>query len=188
VNHDRQAASPGEADLLAEHLLLRLARREIVVIVEADFANRARQRLGCDGGVDLTGRRSRVLRELPGRVWMDADGKPHVRPAPADFPRLRQLRLVVGGEDDHRVRQAGAACARDDRIEIASEFRSGDVAVRVDHRTRQPGSTVSSNVISVGLPPSGLAASTMPLDSMPISLAGLRLNTMAMVFPTSCSG
>ena len=45
-----------------------------------------------------------------------------------------------------------------------------------------------SKPTSVGLPPSGLAASTMPFDSMPISFAGFRLNTMTMVRPTSASG
>ena len=40
----------------------------------------------------------------------------------------------------------------------------------------------------LGLPPSGLAASTMPFDSMPISFAGFRLATMTIVRPTSASG
>ena len=37
------------------------------------------------------------------------------------------------------------------------------------------------------MPPSGLAASTMPFDSMPISFAGLRFATMATCRPTSAS-
>ena len=37
------------------------------------------------------------------------------------------------------------------------------------------------------MPPSGLAASTMPFDSMPISFAGFRLATMATWRPTSAS-
>ena len=45
-----------------------------------------------------------------------------------------------------------------------------------------------SNVTTVGLPPSGLAASTMPFDSIPISFAGFRLNTTTTVLPTSDSG
>ena len=54
------------------------------------------------------------------------------------------------------------------------------------HRTRQPGS--ASTVTSTGFPPSGLAASTMPFDSMPISFAGFRLATITIVLPTSASG
>ena len=60
----------------------------------------------------------------------------------------------------------------------------------VDHPSERafPGGGGSSNDTSIGLPPSGLAASTMPFDSMPISLAGFRLNTITTVRPTSASG
>ena len=40
---------------------------------------------------------------------------------------------------------------------------------------------------SMGLPPSGLAASTMPFDSIPMSLAGFRFATIATCRPTSAS-
>ena len=56
------------------------------------------------------------------------------------------------------------------------------------YRTRVPGSGGVSKRTSIGLPPSGLAASTMPFDSTPISFAGFRLNTMTTVRPTSASG
>ena len=56
------------------------------------------------------------------------------------------------------------------------------------HRTLVPGGGASSNVTSVAFPLSGLAASTMPFDSIPISFAGCRLNTTAIVRPTSVSG
>ena len=49
------------------------------------------------------------------------------------------------------------------------------------YRTRVPGSGGVSKPTSIGLPPSGLAASTMPFDSTPISFAGFRLNTMTTV-------
>ena len=81
VDHDRQAASPGESDLLAEHLLLRLARREVVVVVEADLAKRPRQRLSVDRRVGHRRRGGGVIRERPGRVRVDADGEPDIRPA-----------------------------------------------------------------------------------------------------------
>ena len=50
------------------------------------------------------------------------------------------------------------------------------------------GSVDTATATSDGRPPSGLAASTMPFDSMPISLAGLRFATITMLRPTSCSG
>src|SRR5262245_27260653 len=49
------------------------------------------------------------------------------------------------------------------------------------HRTLVPGSGGVSKLTSIGLPPSGLAASTIPFDSTPISFAGLRLKTMTTV-------
>src|SRR5215217_5590156 len=56
-----------------------------------------------------------------------------------------------------------------------------------DHFTLVPGSTSSRKVASprTSLSP---AARTIPCDSMPINLAGLRFATMTMVFPTSASG
>src|SRR5204862_3384889 len=56
------------------------------------------------------------------------------------------------------------------------------------YRTLLPGGGGSSNDRSTGLPPSGLAASTMPFDSTPISVAGCRLNTITIVRPTRASG
>src|SRR6185369_13640892 len=57
-----------------------------------------------------------------------------------------------------------------------------------DHRTRVPGSGGFSNETTVGLPPSGLAARTIPFDSIPISFAGFRLKTITTVLPMSASG
>ena len=41
VNHHRQLQLTRQPDLRAKHLLLHITRREIVVVVETDFANRA---------------------------------------------------------------------------------------------------------------------------------------------------
>ena len=62
------------------------------------------------------------------------------------------------------------------------------VVAVVVYRTRVPGGIDGSDRHEHRRPPSGLAASTMPFDSMPISFAGFRLATMTMVRPTSCSG
>ena len=48
---------------------------------------------------------------------------------------------------------------------------------------RAPGAIAPSNATSTGLPPSGLAARIIPFDSIPISFAGLRLNTTPTVLP-----
>ena len=96
----------------------------------------------------------------------------------------------------------GLARALHDAVEIARERVVGEMTVGIDHSMRArgqpsrsgyrdarvPGATSPSKPTSVGLPPSGLAARTMPFDSMPISFAGFRLKTMTMVRPTSCSG
>ena len=57
----------------------------------------------------------------------------------------------------------------------------------MDYRTRVPGAGGVSNATRIGLPPSALAASTIPFDSMPINFAGLRLKTIATWRPTSAS-
>jgi hypothetical protein len=79
-----------------------------------------------------------------------------------------------------RLRRERHGCQHGDRRRPGEAFH--------DHRTRVPGSGGVSNVTTVGLPPSGLAASTMPLDSMPINFAGFRLKTTTTVLPTSDSG
>ena len=63
------------------------------------------------------------------------------------------------------------------------------VAVRVaDHFTRVPGGTSASGTRITGSPLSASdAASTIPSDSSPMSLAGCRLATTTTVFPTSAS-
>ena len=66
--------------------------------------------------------------------------------------------------------------------------RADEAEPRHDQRTRVPGGGGVSNDTTVGLPPSGLAAKTIPFDSTPISFAGFRLNTTTTVFPISASG
>ena len=71
--------------------------------------------------------------ELPGRVGVDADRKPDLRPQPLHLGGLAELDVVVGGENRERAFEAGGARTRHDRLEIAGELRTGDVAVTVDH-------------------------------------------------------
>ena len=54
-----------------------------------------------------------------------------------------------------------------------------EVGVEIGYRTRAPaGSDSDRRRRAIGSPPSGLAASTMPFDSIPISFAGLRFATI----------
>src|SRR5688572_6614712 len=116
---------------------------------------------------------------------MDANRKSRFWPGARDGRRPRQLRSVVGRQNDHGRGQPRGAATLGHGVEIARELGSGDVAVRIDHRTRAPAGMLSSTASSVGGPPSTLAASTMPFDSSPINFAGFRLATMTIVRPLS---
>ncbi len=126
-----------------------------------------------------------------GLMGVDANREACCRPQNLESRGLGGLLLVAGREDAERVIHAGGAGPFDDRVEVTGEHLVGEMAVRVDHaryRTREPSGGGASNPTTTGAPPSGLAASTMPLDSMPMSLAGFRLATTTRVRPTSDSG
>ena len=80
VNDDGQIERARELDLRSEDALLRVFRREVVVVVEADFADGARQRISRElrlhqhGGVLLP---SAEFRSLMG---MNAHRRPQPRP------------------------------------------------------------------------------------------------------------
>src|SRR5262249_7980386 len=114
--------------------------------------------------------------------------------------------------DDERPLQPCRLRAIDHRFQVRAEYLVCEVAMRVDHfgtgagipstsnnnaarrldaraqRILVPGGGGWSKDRSSGLPSSGLAARIMPLDSMPISFAGFRLNAITTVRPTSASG
>jgi hypothetical protein len=134
VDDQRQPAPDRELDLPGEHCVLSGRGREVVVVVETDLAERAGHRLGVDGGLDGQRRTARIIGELPRRMRMDADGESNLRPVPAHFPRLVQLRFVVRREDHQSGRDARLARPLNDVGEIGSELGTRDVAVAVDHR------------------------------------------------------
>jgi len=92
---------------------------------------------------------------------------------PSDFARF-----IRGKDADGRVDARGQR-ARRHFVQVRPEGGVRQVTVGIDQRTRVPGAGGVSKLTSNGLPPSGLAASTMPFDSMPISFAGFRFATMA---------
>ena len=81
VDHDRQTPFAGERNLAGEDRLLDVPRREVVVIVEADLAKPARQRLRVDRGRHRPRRAVGVGGELPRRMRMDADREPDAAPS-----------------------------------------------------------------------------------------------------------
>jgi hypothetical protein len=98
VDDDGPIQLPRERELRREDLLLHVARREVVVIVEADLADAA----GAEASGMRTGRvgrRSRTLGEVSRRVRMDAGGEPDVRPFLADGLGPRCFLLVARGQD-----------------------------------------------------------------------------------------
>jgi len=152
-------------------------------------------------------RRVRGIRRAPlersGTVRVDARRKTDGRPFLPHPESSNRLRLVARREDAEGLREARLLRAIDDGIEVAGERLVGQMTVTVDQwwlieapnkgrpagqRIRDPGGTSPSKLMSLGLPPSGLAARIMPFDSIPINFAGLRLNTTPTVRPTSCSG
>ena len=105
-----------------------------------------------------------------------------------DHPaRPSGLVLVACRQDAQRRREARLTGPGDGGVQIADKCLVRQMAVRINHRMREPGAISPSNATSTGFPPSGLAARIIPFDSIPISFAGFKLNTMPMVLPTSCS-
>ena len=134
MDDDGQPRRSRELHLLNEDLLLQIPRRLVVVIVESDFTQAARQRLRIDRPADTVRRLVRIGRECPGRVRVHTNRESNPAPPGRHFARLRDLRLVVRGQDDERVRDAGRGRPRDDVIEVAGELWPRDVAVAVDQR------------------------------------------------------
>jgi len=126
VNDDRAAQLMGQSDLLAEHLLLDVARREAVVIIEADFTNSTREWLRVDRLPHTPRRFSWIRRERPGVMRVHTDRESHLTPARSDFLRLPQLGLIVSRKDDKRALDAGRSRALDDLVEIGGKLRPGE--------------------------------------------------------------
>src|SRR5205823_10297857 len=138
----------------SEDGLLRVARREVVVIVEADLADGAHERHRLDLRADRCGSLLRVVGELTGVMRMHADREPNVGPERFELASLNRLVLVARLEDDERTLDAGLAGTADDRLQIAGKGVIGEVAVGVDQAGswfRVPGSGFWFRVLATGL-------------------------------------
>ena len=80
VDDDRAPELAGEPDLRAEHGVLHVAWRKVVVVVEADFADRPRRRRRVELRPDHGGRLLGIVGELVRLVRVDADRKPRLGP------------------------------------------------------------------------------------------------------------
>jgi len=120
-----------QPDLLAEHLLLDVPRREVVVVIETDLPYCPRERLRIDRLLHPARGVGGIGRERSGRMRVDADREPHLRPSRSDLLRLTQFRFIVRREDNERAAETRCAGTLDDLVEIGGEFRSRDVAVAI---------------------------------------------------------
>src|SRR5262245_47709822 len=99
-------------------------------------------------------------------MWMDPNREPDAAPRAGHRGHPPSLGLVLGADDDQCARYARLLRPCHHSWQIVDELLTSQVAMRIDHRTREPGGNAGSTATSDGSPPSGLAASTMPFDSM----------------------
>ena len=91
VDDDRTPELARQLELRAKYLLLHIPRRIVVVIVEANLADRTRCRRRHQLRAHDVRRMLRVSRKLVCGVRMHANRQPHVRPERFDCARLRGL-------------------------------------------------------------------------------------------------
>ena len=129
-------------------------------------------------------------------VRMNADGTPGSPARAAGRARRAADSVVSPAARMHIARCTPAARARPTTsARSRGKYLVGEMAMAVDHAGRLPATTGPAcrrdllvEADQRRLAAVGLAASTMPFDSMPISFAGLRLKTITIVRPTSASG
>src|SRR5919108_3212977 len=120
-------------------------------------------------------------------VRMHANREAHLGPRLRNLLALCDFLAILGGEHDEASHKTRLARTLHDGVEVGRELLTRQVTVRINHRTRVPGAAGDASS-TIGAPPSGLAASTIPFDSMPINFAGCRFATTTTVLPTSASG
>jgi hypothetical protein len=133
VDDNRAAHFSGERYLCGKRSALRLARRVVIVVVEAALPNRDRrtpQKLTETRDVAPLVKGGRIVR-------MDSSGRKH-KPGILGRELSRERRYVErlsDADDGHRARVAGAG---DYRVAVAGEGRVREVGVAVDEDLRAP--------------------------------------------------
>ena len=139
MDHQRQPGFARRRDVAAKAALLRLARRVVVVIVEAGLADR--HDLGVPRARDQVARRH--VQFLVGVVRMGADRAEDVGKSLGDRQHLGVARDPR--RDGDQAADAGRARAGDHAVELGGEIREIEMAMAVDQHgycaAFSPGST-----------------------------------------------
>ena len=125
VQDHRQPGLPGHFQLPAEDALLHLARRMIVVVIEADLAPRDHFRMPCQAGKA----REMLFGGLDGFVRMDPDGRPDPVMLLRKRKRRLQLRRPASAADGRNSHHACRARSIEHRLPVVVEL--GKLQVRV---------------------------------------------------------
>jgi hypothetical protein len=132
MDDDREIDLSCKLKLCPKDFLLDGARGEVVVVVEADLADRARpvpserSANGLDAFRYAPGELTRLMR-------VDAGSKSSRRPRRRDCRGAGRLPLVTRRKDAQCGADSCRPSARNDRLEIAGEFLAGNVTVRINH-------------------------------------------------------
>jgi hypothetical protein len=103
------------------------------MVVEADFADRARARRRFDLISDDSGRSLGVVGKLVRLMRVDANRKPRLGPELLEVRRLRGFLLIPCLEDHHDALEPRLFRARDDGIEVRGEDLVCQMAMAIDH-------------------------------------------------------
>src|SRR6476646_516303 len=181
VDDDRLWRIDGELQLTREDAALHFARREIVMVIQADLTD------GEDLGVSsqdlemIEGRGRGFRRVVRMYAYSRVDELVHIGETDGRF----EIGRAIARADGQHACYTGGAGTLDNGIQVGLKLCIIQVAVRVDqvHFSLAPTGTSSKNPASTGLPPSREAATIMPFDSRPRNLRGCRLATITTLRP-----
>src|SRR4029079_11615703 len=150
---------PRQAELTAEHLLLHVARREVVVVVEPDLAERDGA-LRDEIGLQPAHRRIEVARVFGGLVGVNADRESHL--VPGRFDRLRPLRLpIVTGSQNHQCPGQARGARRRRRPDHWRTLRRRDGSESRSSLSCAWGPTPKRCSLTLARPPAGCCSAAM---------------------------
>src|SRR6266851_10021822 len=186
MDDDGLAGVAGDAHLFDKNVALDIARRVVVVIIEAGLADGDHFRMRRQHSQALIN----IVSRLRSVVRMHADGgvqrRVTIRQADAGF----KIGRSVASADGHHVLDSGGEGALDHGFAVGIELLTVQMTMGVDqrHLSRAPIGTSSRKLASTGISPSREAATIIPCDSTPRSLRGARFATITTLRPTSSSG
>src|SRR5258708_5408915 len=186
VDDDGFSCACGQIELRGKDRALHVARREVVMIIEADFANGQHFRVARQ----LAQARERFGRSLRRVVRMRAHRRIDERILRGQPDSDFEIGRTAASPDGHHALDTGGAGAFDGCVAVARQLLVVQMAVGIYqlHFSRAPTGISSRNPASTGLPPSTDAAKIIPFEVSPRSLRGARLATMTTFRPTSASG